>query len=49
MSRMRNFQRQLVEEGLKLEAWPMPKIVDVDHKDDIRKAEAFLKPLGGVK
>lgn len=48
MSRMRNFQRQLVADGLKLEAWPMPKIVDVDHKEDILKAEAFLQPLKGA-
>jgi len=41
-SRMRNFQRQLVMDGLKLKAYPFPKIVDVDHAEDIRKAEAFL-------
>lgn len=49
MSRMRNFQRQLVADGLNLEAWPIPKIVDVDHKEDIAKAEAFLRPLEGKK
>lgn len=42
MSRMRNFQRQLVADGLKLKAYPFRKIVDVDHVEDIRKAEAFL-------
>lgn len=41
-SRMRNFQRGLVEDGLKLKACPFSKILDVDHADDIRKAEAFL-------
>ena len=41
-SRMRNFQRQLVEDGLLLKAFPMSKIVDVDHAEDIEKAEAFL-------
>lgn len=41
-SRMRNFQRQLVEDGLKLKAFAIPKIVDVDHAEDIIKAEAFL-------
>lgn len=41
-SRMRNFQRQLVLDGLKLKAYAVPKIVDVDHAEDIRKAEAFL-------
>lgn len=49
MSRMRNFQRQLVAEGLKLEAYPINKILDVDHKTDIAKAEAFLRPLLGKK
>lgn len=49
MSRMRNFQRQLVAEGLKLEAYPINKILDVDHRDDIAKAEAFLRPLEGKK
>jgi NDP-sugar pyrophosphorylase family protein len=41
-SRMRNFQRQLVKEGLKLKAYPFSKILDVDHASDISKAEAFL-------
>ena len=49
VSRMRNFQRQLVAEGLKLEAYPINKILDVDHKEDIAKAEAFLRPLRGKK
>ena len=42
MSRMRNFQRQLVADGLHLEAYPFSKILDVDHASDIVKAEAFL-------
>lgn len=42
MSRMRNFQRQLVADGLKLKAYPFRKILDVDHADDIVKAENFL-------
>ena len=42
MARMRNFQRQLVADGLKLKAYPFKKIVDVDHAEDIVKAEAFL-------
>lgn len=41
-SRMRNFQRQLVKDGLRLKAYPFSKILDVDHADDIKKAEAFL-------
>jgi hypothetical protein len=39
---MRNFQRQLVKEGLKLQAYPFSKILDVDHASDIQKAEEFL-------
>ena len=42
-SRMRNFQRQLVANGLKLKAYPFSKIVDVDHAEDIKKAEEFIK------
>lgn len=41
-SRMRNFQRQLVKDGLHLKAYPFSKILDVDHANDIEKAEAFL-------
>ena len=42
MSRMRNFQRQLVADGLHLGAYPFSKILDVDHASDIEKDEAFL-------
>lgn len=42
-ARMRNFQRALVEDGLKLQAYPFEKILDVDHADDIAKAQDFLK------
>lgn len=42
VSRMRNFQRQLVEDGLHLKAYPFTKIVDVDHVSDIQTAELFL-------
>lgn len=41
-SRMRNFQRGLVADGLCLKAYPMNRIMDVDHADDIRKAEDFI-------
>lgn len=40
--RMRNFQRELVAEGLRLKACDMGEILDVDHADDIKKAEKFL-------
>lgn len=42
MSRMRNFQRQLVTDGFKLKAYPFSKILDIDHASDITKAESFL-------
>lgn len=41
-SRMRNYQRALVEAGLKLKAWPMGKIIDIDHAADIKTAESML-------
>lgn len=43
VSRMRNYQRALVEHGLDLRAFPFSKIVDVDHAADIATAEAFIK------
>ena len=42
IARMRNYQRALLEAGLRLKAWPFPKIVDVDHAGDIATAEAFI-------
>ncbi|MDR1402699.1 MAG: NTP transferase domain-containing protein [Tannerellaceae bacterium] len=42
MSKMRNYQRLLIEEGLALKAYPFSKIVDVDHAGDIVTAERFL-------
>ncbi len=42
VSRMRNYQRALVERGLRLRAYPLDKIVDVDHAGDIATAEAFI-------
>lgn len=42
VSRMRNYQRALVEAGMKLRAWPFSKILDVDHASDIAKAEQFI-------
>ena len=42
IQRMRNFQRRLAEEGMKLKAYPFGKIIDIDHAEDIAKAEEFL-------
>ncbi len=44
-SRMRNFQRALVAEGLRLKAYPFTKVLDIDHKRDIKKAEKFVREL----
>ena len=46
VSRMRNYQRALVDAELKLKAFPFEKIVDVDHAGDIETAAAFaaLRP-----
>lgn len=41
-SRMRNFQRALVAQGLRLKAFNFGKVMDVDHASDIAKAEAFI-------
>ena len=43
ISRMRNFQQRLVDEGMNLKAYPFSKIIDVDHAEDINKAEEFLR------
>jgi NDP-sugar pyrophosphorylase family protein len=42
IERMRNFQRNLVKDGLKLKAYSFKKIIDIDHAEDITKAEEFL-------
>ena len=43
MSRMRNYQRQLIAEGLRLKAYPFSKIIDVVHAEYSVKAEAFVQ------
>ncbi|MBD5294977.1 MAG: NDP-sugar synthase [Bacteroides sp.] len=42
VSRMRNYQRALIDAGLDVEAFPMGKIIDVDHAADIAVANDFL-------
>ena len=42
IERMRNFQRSLVKGGLHLKAHPFNKIIDIDHAEDIAKAEEFI-------
>ena len=41
-ARMRNFQRALLSAGFRLKAFPMERILDIDHRADIAKAESFL-------
>ena len=43
VSRMRNYQRSLIENGLHIKGYDMGKIIDVDHAGDIKKAEEFLR------
>lgn len=42
VSRMRNFQRALIEDDQVILAYPFGKILDIDHASDIEKAELFL-------
>lgn len=48
-SRMRNYQRALVESGLNLRAYSIPKIMDVDHAGDIDKARLFINETHPLK
>ena len=41
-SRMRNFQRGLIADGLRLKAFPFSKVLDIDHASDVEKAERFI-------
>lgn len=43
ISRMRNFQRALLDNGFNLKAYSIDKIIDVDHASDIATAEKFIK------
>jgi len=42
ISRMRNFQRALINDGMRLKAYSIDKIIDVDHASDIAVAQAFI-------
>ncbi|MBR5086889.1 MAG: NTP transferase domain-containing protein [Muribaculaceae bacterium] len=42
ISRMRNFQRALIDNGMRLKAFSIDKIIDVDHASDIEVAQAFI-------
>ena len=43
--RLRNFLRYLLQKELRMYAYPFSKIIDVDHKLDIVKAEEFLNNI----
>lgn len=43
VSRMRNYQRALIEAGLRIKAFDFPKIIDVDHAADIETARRFIR------
>ena len=45
--RMRNFQRALVDVGLRLKAVPFSKVMDVDHAADVAKADKWLEECHG--
>lgn len=42
VSRMRNYQRALLSEGLRLKAFDLGHVFDIDHVADIAKAERFI-------
>ncbi len=41
-SRMRNYQRALIQAGVPIFSYVFGKIMDIDHAEDIRKAEVWL-------
>lgn len=48
VARMRNLQRELLNNDLALKAFPFSKIIDIDHVADIAKAEAFLNETSNI-
>ncbi len=42
-TRMRYFQRQLLEAGMRLKAFDMGQVVDVDHVSDVARAQKIAK------
>lgn len=42
VSRMRNFQRRLIKNNCDVKYFDLGKVFDIDHIEDIRKAEKFL-------
>lgn len=48
ISRMRNFQRALIADGLDIRAFDLGPVFDVDHASDIEKARKFLSNVHSV-
>lgn len=46
VERMRNFQRRMLEDGLRLKAYPFSKIIDIDRKEDLELAETWMQSAG---
>ncbi len=42
ISRMRNYQRALLENNLNVQSFLFGKVIDIDHVEDIKKAEGLL-------
>ena len=49
MQKMRNYQRQLIKSGLRLQAYPFSKIIDIDRQEDILKAKDFLNEQNKIR
>jgi len=45
IQRMRNYQRLLLQQQLKVEAFVFDKIIDIDHLSDLRTAEEWLSEV----
>ena len=43
VKRMRNYQRCMLTAGLRLKAYAVDKVVDIDHRGDIEVAQQFLQ------
>ena len=44
MSRMRNFQRALIDNGQQLRAFSLGMVMDIDHRSDLDVAQRFTNP-----
>ena len=42
VSRMRNFQRELLKARCRIDAFSLGTVFDIDHRSDLKQAESFL-------